>query len=437
MASLQQRNHQFSISQSWPIAIAIGLAITLAAAIPAGAQTYTVLHTFGGGQDGASPTSGVAMDHSGNLYGTTTTGGTYDSGVAYKLTRFGSGWISTNLHSFRPADGYAPAAGPVFGPDGALYGAAALGGQGGSCQYDGCGVIYKLTPPAASCRGSYCPWNYTILHRFTGGADGAFPYSSVVFDQAGNLYGTTTAGGYVSPGVCSAGCGVIYELSPSHGGWTESVLYSFMGGNDGYVAYAGLTIDGDGNLYGTTEDGGNLGLGTVYELARSGSGWSKTTLYMFQSLADGAYPEGGLILDSAGNLYGTTANGGNTLGVCGLQGCGTVFSLSPANGSWEHSVLYAFTNSYQDSNPRASLVMNAGGTLYGATTGSSGLSGNIFELAPANGGWVYVSLYSFSRGPNGFDPVSSLIFDAPGNLYGTTSQGGSPGGPGVVFELTP
>lgn len=413
------------------------LALGIVVAQPASAQSYAVLHSFTGGADGGNPYAGLTMDGAGDLYGTTRFGGT-GYGAAFKLAHSGAGWITTPLRSFLPRDGDYPRAKLVFGPDGALYGTASTGGQGGSCEGDGCGTVFKLTPPATTCRSSYCPWTETVLYRFVGGTDGALPTSEVVFDRAGNLYGTTANGGHMGTGTCEAGCGVVYELSPSHGGWTESTLYSFTGLDDGSGPYSGLVLDAAGNLYGTTTYGGTRGTGTVFELTFSGSGWTKTTLYNFQWNPDGINPVGSLIFDQAGNLYGATSSGGgNPLGLCLSNGCGTVFLLSPTNGGWAYTTLYAFTGSAGDEFPNAGLVMDAAGRLYGTTSGAQPWSpyGNVFRLSPSNGGWTYTSLYDFSGGTDGAFSYSNLVFDAQGTLYGTTSGGGSDNS-GVVFAIT-
>jgi uncharacterized repeat protein (TIGR03803 family) len=225
------------------------------------------------------------------------------------------------------------------------------------------------------------------------------------------------------------GAGAVYELSPSGLGWTETVLHGF-GLPDGITPYAGLIFDNAGNLYGTTQRGGDYGMGTVYELTRPGAGWIETILHSFTgSDGDGVYA--GLIFDPSGNLYGAASTGG-------ADGGGTVFELTPLNGSWSISRLYAFSTG-QANSPAGSLVLDATGNLYG--TGSMGGAygyGAVFKLTPSNGSWTYTSLHDFTGGGDGAYPYSSLLLDAKGNLYGTTTYGGLAqgfAGYGVVFEI--
>jgi uncharacterized repeat protein (TIGR03803 family) len=252
----------------------------------------------------------------------------------------------------------------------------------------------------------------TVLYRFTGGADGGSPETGdLVFDQAGNLYGTTAVGG-------SSSQGVAYKLTPSPGLWTESVLYSFTGGQDGSYPYSGLISDGHGNWYGTTTRGG-AGYGTVYELTLSGSSWEEKTLYIFQGLGDGGYPNGGLILDQSGNLYGTTTY------------YGTVFKLTPAQGEWTHTVLYTFTG---NAGPNGSLTMDTAGNLFGITGQNDPyVDGEVFELTASGG---YIDLYDFQAGNDGAFPQGGVVLDASGNIYGTSELGGA-NGKGTVWEVIP
>jgi uncharacterized repeat protein (TIGR03803 family) len=225
----------------------------------------------------------------------------------------------------------------------------------------------------------------------------------------------------------------VYKLTRSSGGWTESLLYSFAGGSDGGLPN-GLVFDSAGNIYGTTDIGGDPGNhGTVFELTPSGSGWTESIIYRFQPATDGIGPEAGLILDSAGNLYGSTTCGGP-------GGGGVIFELTPFNGSWTFNVLHSFTANCA-TGPRAELLMDRSGNLYGTTYGGGNFAfGSVFKLTPGSGGWTYTSLHDFSDGSDGARPESRLVFDASGNLYGTASEGGTgcyPIGCGVVFEITP
>ena len=402
-------------------------ALTVAALSTSQAQTFSVIHNFSGGQDGATPYAGLTMDKAGNFYGTTFSGGGSKLGTVYRLKRSGFSWVADGLYSFRGGanDGSQPLARVIFGPDGSLYGTASEGGFQ-SCGGLGCGIAFQLRPPATFCRSVTCPWTETILHFFGAYLDGFFPTGELIFDGAGNLYGTTALGG---------GSGTVYELTPSGNAWTENILYDFSGeGGDG--PYGGLIFDNAGNLYGTTQDGGLNYAGTVFRLTNSGSGWAESLSYNFQ-LADGGYPTAGLVFDQSGNLYGATTYGGS-------DGAGVVFELSPSGSGWTYSVLYSFTgqdgcpdNEYVGAGPWAALTMNAAGNLYGTTRcDGANRMGNIFKLTPSSAGWTYTALHDFTGGDDGAYPLSNVTLDAKGNLYGTASGGGSQGH-GVVWEITP
>jgi uncharacterized repeat protein (TIGR03803 family) len=426
--------------------VTVGLAaaacffILLVAAVGAQAQTFQVLHTFTGAQDGANPYTGLVLDRPGNFYGTTKFGGNHGFGAVFKLSQRG---IFSPLHDFSGSEGMSPI-GLTVGPDGNLYGTTEFGGAGGSCGGTGCGAVFEVRPPPTACGSFLCSWSVTVLHRFTGGADGGRPYSGVIFDSAGNLYGTASQGGQLTGACAGTGCGVVYELTPSGGTWTQTVIYTFSGRSDGSSPFAGLVFDATGNLYGTTGYGGTQSDGTVFELTPSGSGWTKNTLYDFQGGSDGLYPHAALILDHSGNLYGTTLDGGDS--SC-FGGCGTIFQLSPSGGNWVHTVLYTFTGTSGDAYPYASLFMDAAGNLYGTTVGGADTPpyGNVYQLTPSNGGWTYSSLHDFTDGADGAHSYSTVIMDANGNLFGTASDGGSTdcasgddsGTCGVVWEITP
>ena len=367
-------------------------------------RNEALLHRFGGrvSGDGAGPIAGLIMDQAGNFYGTTSEGGT----------------------------------GPCRGPDPI-----------------GCGTIFELSPP--STKGS--PWTETVLYNFVGGSDGYEPTGALVFDSAGNLYGTTFFGG---KGSCQDGslvhCGTAFELKPPSipgGTWTEHVIYRFAGGSDGYWPASGLVFDSAGNLYGTTEVGGNsscssLGCGTVFQLrppSGVGGSWTKTALYNFADVPDASTPIASLIFDSVGNLYGTTSNGG-------ASNLGSVFELSlltSPQGNWSESVLYSFGGGSDGERPQAGLWIDSKGDLYG-TTGSGGTSscssgcGTVFELSQSGPLWQETILWRFMGGNDGIQPSSSLIADGDGNLYGTTLDGGTTSvcasgteGCGTIFKLTP
>jgi uncharacterized repeat protein (TIGR03803 family) len=279
------------------------------------------------------------------------------------------------------------------------------------------------------------------LYKF--GSDGSYPAGDLTFDQHGNIYGTTSQGGggdctdflheYI-------GCGTVYELAPS--GSQFEVLYAFQGPSDNYAdgvfPESGVIFDAAGNLYGTAARGGLGGYnghGVVYELTPATGAWSQSVLYSFTGGTDGSISVGGLVFDSAGNLYGTTVHNS------GINGGGTAYELSSSKGSWSLSSLYSFSG---NGGSVASLVMDAAGNLYGTTEqdGTHGY-GSVFKLTPASGGWTYSSLHDFTGGTDGGYPASNVVFDRNGNLYGTASSGGLSGcgsglaGCGVVWEITP
>ncbi len=388
--------------------LALMFVTTMIASPAAQAHTLTVLHSFTNNGDGGDPLAGLTMDQAGNLYGTTSEGGGAGSGTVFKLVRSKSGWVLYTLYTFQGGqDGASPQARVLFGPDGTLYGTTAYGGGAGS------GTVFNLRPPATSCRAAQCPWTETVLYRFTGGTDGGEPgYGDLAFDAAGNIYGTTSYGGTG----CHAygGCGVVFELSRSGGNWTESVLYRFTGGSDGFSPFSGVTFDRAGNLYGTTTLGGSGEGGTVYRLVPSSSGWTETTLHSFGASGDGALPYGGLIIDKQGNLYGTTFYNG------------VVYELQSLGGNWTYNILYVLG----DQGPYDAPTMDAAGNLYGTTFGG-GFVGSVFELTPGAQGWTYTDLHDFN-GRDGIEPVGGVVLDATGNIYGTTSYDF-----GEVWELTP
>lgn len=388
------------------------------------AQSFQVLHAFTFGLDGADPWATVTVDQRGNLYGTTIYGGANNRGTAFKLAQHGSGWVFSPLYSFTTSDGQFPEAPLAIGPDGTLFGTTAYGGT------DGIGTIYNLRPQSNPCRGVLCFWNEYILHSFTGQPDGSVPgYGALVFDSAGNAYGTTTYGG-VNDG------GVVYELARSQQGWTENVAYGLTDLSTGTNPCGGVIFDRAGNLYGTTSTAGGNGAGAVYQLSPTGSGWTGQFLYTFpvRDPGAGSTPYGGVIFDALGNLYGTTTAGG-------ANGVGTIYELTPSGGSWMESVLYSFTGSY--AGPKYGLAMDAAGNLYGTTfQGGANQVGNVFRLSPSNGQWIYTDLHDFTGGSDGAFPLGGVAVDANGNLFGTTEIGGMTSsdcteGCGVVWEITP
>jgi uncharacterized repeat protein (TIGR03803 family) len=414
------------------------MATTLMTATRAAAQTESVLHNFNfnnNGAGGTDPVSNLIFDAGGNLYGLTATGGDYGFGTAFELTPTATGWTETVLHSFQLAEGANPGTngGLIFDKAGNLY------GVGGGGAY-GDGTVFELSPSSGGV------WTITVLHDFSyGGTDGFSPTGSLTFDAAGNLYGTTGWGG---TGPCTSefdlvGCGTVFELSPqAGGGWSEKVLHSFGNGTDGTFPTAGLVFDAAGNLYGVTYEGGtgsclrggNAGCGTVFELTSKGDGhWDEKVLHNFTG-TDGSWPVGSLVLDAAGNLYGMT-NGG------GRAGWGTAYELKHGpKGVWGEKILYSFSqNGSSGAAPYSGLIFDVAGNLYGTTSAyGKGGYGTAFKLAPTSTGrWTETTLHNFGSGRrDGNIPLDSLIFDATGNLYGTTSSGGSSVW-GTVFQIKP
>ena len=437
---------------------------------PSGKQT--VLYNFTGGSEGGGPVSGVTRDESGNLYGATewaasTVGTVYEldtsgslhvlatlqvfqgnvsppyaipvptldesgniygaapynspGGILYKIDAQGQ---QTTLYDFAPAPGgTTPWAGLARDASGDLFGTTADGGTSNA------GVVFKIDAAG----------NETVLHSFTV-TDGANPMAGVVLDSAGNLFGTTSIGG-------AYGCGTVFELDPA--GYV-TVLHSFAGGDDGCNPYAGVTLDANGNLYGTTKFGGGTQrdcftntCGTVYKVTASGN---ETVLYSFTGGTDGAWPEGGVVLDAGGNLYGTTGGGGPDVG-------GVVFKLDP---SGKETVLYAFTEEGNGGGgptgayPSGNLALDSNGNVYGTAWAGGTTSsecqgygcGVVFQIGASG---QYTMLYSFTGGAGGGMP-NGIVRDPAGNLYGTTQYGGRPEstcpeglseGCGVVFKVDP
>lgn len=265
-------------------------------------------------------------------------------------------------------------------------------------------------------------WTHTVLHHFQGyPTDGNQPYhSTVTFDAHGALYLTTYMGGENGPGG-----GTVIQMKPSNGGWSETMMYS-MGG-DGSSPVSGVTLDASGNIYGTALYSG-WGAGTVFELTSSGGKWTEDVLHYFESQGDGGFPMGGLILDPAGNLFGTTSGGNDP------YPSPTVFEMTNYGGNWQLNTLYSFAP--LDNSPIAGVARDAAGNLYGTVYNIGGGCGLVFRLSPGQYGWPYTTLYDFSEPGMGCESRGGVAVDANGNIFGTTVWGGTYG-PGVVFEISP
>ena len=412
----------------------VTLAGVLTMASTGHAQTLTVLHTFSG-PDGANPIAGLTIDSGGNLYGTTGFGGNTGGpcqrtgcGTVFKLTHFGSGWVLSTLLRFNGQNG----------GDGLVpMGTVSFGPDGALYGTTSCcsgGTVFRLQPSAHRCASRSCPWTETVINRF-GYSNGSIPIGDLAFDGGGNLYGTTSSGGnYQRCG--GLGCGEVYQLVRSGGTWTENVLYEFLNGADGEYPNSGVTVDQAGNIYGTAPQDGNA-FGLVFELAPSGSGWNFNAVYRFQNGADGEHPWGGLVLGGSGSLYGTTTVGG-------LGGGGTVFQLARSGNDWSFDLLYGLTgNNSNLDGPWGKLIMDTAGNVYGTSLKNGAFGyGNVFRLSPSMGSWTYTSLHDFTGGSDGASPYGGLVVDSSGNLYGTAMSGGN-AGPcdtgycGVIWEITP
>jgi uncharacterized repeat protein (TIGR03803 family) len=383
----------------------------------AGAQSkYKVLYSFTGGTDGGGVNDSVVFDTKGNIYGTTTGGGAYGYGTVFELSPTTQGPWTETVLHSFP---YPSADGAE--PNGNVIFDAAGNLYGTTCTAgaNGRGTIFEMTPGSSG-------WTFNVLYNFgSQSGDGGCPKGGLTLDKVGNLYATS---------------GVVFELSPGSGGWTDSILYTFSGGSDGGVPFAGVFMNSAGNLFGTTYDGGTTGAGVVYEVRHASSGWMESVLHSFSGGRDGAAPGWGqLVADGAGSLYGTTAVGGSGIGGCFGGGCGTIFKLTRGpHGGWVETILYRFHAGAAGFSPQAGVVLDHSGNLYGTTLYGGSAScgcGAVYKLAPGSGGtWTYSVLHAFV-GTDGSQPVADLTLHN-GKLFGTTTLGG-PGGVGTVFELAP
>lgn len=373
----------------------------LAIAQLASAQTFSVLYSFQNKTDGSNPQASLFLN---GIFGTTFLGGDPGCACGTVFELLPNGTFST-LHTFVGTDGGNPMGNLIADASGNLYGTTSQGGTGSLAA----GTIFRLAPPAKP--GG--PWTETVLYTFTGGADGAHPYAGLTRDSAGNLYGTTNVGGTFNHGT-------VFKLDTLG---NETVLHSFAGTPDGAYPYAGLLRDNAGNLYGTTNDGGAFNSGTIFRVDTKGK---ETVLHSFNGTTDGAHPSAGLTLDPAGNLCGTANQGGT-------QQEGTIFRLAKTG---QFTTLHAFTALAQGTNPSAGLVLGPSGYLYGTTSQGGNLDddGTVFELNPSTGSFTL--LHTFASGRFGNYPYTGLILDPAGNLYGATESGGT-SERGLIFKIVP
>jgi uncharacterized repeat protein (TIGR03803 family) len=406
------------------------LAVIILAALTgtqAAAQQEKVLQNLSPyGESPDDPYAGVIFDKAGNLYGATAQGGAYRQGAVFEMTQRAGGGWTETI-----VHSFSHPGTDGWFPFAGLT-LDAAGNLYGTTIYGGAhasGTVFELSPASAG------EWTETILHSFNANTDGNNPQGSLVFDAQGNLYGVAYGGGKTSN--CTGGCGTVFELTPqSDGGWSETILHTFTNnGLDGYNP-VGVILDSEGNLYGTTVYGGSSNAGTAFKLSpQFGGGWSETILHNFsKNGTDGSYPQGGLVFDSKGNLYGMTPSGGTV-----VPGYGTAYELSPAaGGTWTEKVLYNFNpGAGNPIYPFATPTFDAKGNLY-CTTQQGGAYGwgSVFELKPAKSGpWIESVVHSFQNNNlDGTQPYAGLTLGPSGDLYGTTGGGGTKGG-GTVFEI--
>jgi uncharacterized repeat protein (TIGR03803 family) len=406
--------HKLPTFRFWSVTALI-FVCSCTVATPTFAQTFSLLYSFTGGADGASPSEGLVLDSAGNLYGTTQSGGTGNCtqygwsgcGTVFKVTNQGN---ETVLYSFQGgSDGEYPWGGLALGDKNQLFGTTPNGGLG-------FGVVFSLDESGTE----------HIVHRFTGKTDGAYPYGGLMLDQTGHLYGTTTSGGDLHCGDVSKGCGTLFELDRSK----EAVVHRFAGtSSDGnYPAYGAVLNDSAGNLYGTTGEGGPSNYGTVYKINPSGK---YTVLYSFSGGSDGCEPLGSLAADGNGNLYGTAS-------ACGDFNKGTIFKV---DNTGSFTLLHTFSGAAGDGNaPFGGVARDRDGNLYGTTLFGGNCSlveggcGTVFKLGQDGS---LTLLHTFEGYTDGMAPWGNVILDAAGNLYGTTSNGPGGNGFGTVWKTAP
>jgi uncharacterized repeat protein (TIGR03803 family) len=388
------------------------------------AQSLYVLHSFTGyPSDGSGAVAAPIKDKNGNLFGVTFAGGTKDWGTVYEISAAGT---ETVLHSFTGgSDGITPLPRLYMDDFGNLYGTTNTGGSTQCFDGNGCGIVFELSPTKTG-------WKETVLYAFQGGADGGMPgYGALVRDAAGNLYGTTMSGG-AKP--WPNGHGAVYKLTRTSTGWTESVLYAFgaNSSNDGSTPYGGVIVDSVGNVYGTTYYGGSANLGTVFTISPSGQ---ETFLYSFPGGSAGMDPFNGVVRDKNGNLYGTANSGGDP--TCN---CGVVFKIDTSGAA---SILHTFTGYPSDGGNPELLTLAPSGILYGTTYYGGNSKSCVDDGVPIGCGIVYkldtsanqTILFDFNVVRQGSEVDAGVTLDSNGNLYGATSSGGTGGG-GTVYEVT-
>jgi uncharacterized repeat protein (TIGR03803 family) len=417
------------------------IGIFMLATVAVSTASEAVLHSFQSTNDGVEPHAGLVADKAGNLYGTTFWGGAGNWGMVFQLSPpavKGSAWTETILHSFSLSltDGVGPSGGLILDSSGNIYGTTWLGGPSGG------GVVFELSPPASGGE-----WTETILYDFSKLTVGSSPEASLTFDKAGNLYGTTSTGGV---GGCGCGTVFQLQPASQGSMWTVNVLYTFPGSLfGGGGTRAGVTISG-GKVYGTSVITAS-NAGTVFRLtppAKLGGAWKHDVLYTFLGgSSDGANPWSNVVFDSKGNLYGATQLGG--VGNCVGETCGTIYKLTPAASlPWTETILYTFAGGSDGGEPNSSVIIDKAGNLFGTAglggdfTCSTDGCGTVFKLTPpanGTGAWTKTTVHVFSGGSDGANPIGNITFGMGGLFYGTTFQGGTGSctlGCGAVFSTT-
>ena len=429
----------------------LGSFCVLLALTACSAASEQVLYRFLGGTDGNGPTAGLVKDRHGNLYGTTSSGGVgqcfgFGCGTVFELAQQPDGtYVKNILHTFagNKFDGGYPVGTLALDANGNLYGVTEQGGSGpcDSVLGSGCGVVYRLSP------GANNTFTYSVIYNFAAGFgddDGSYANAGVVLDRLGNLYGTTEFGGDF---FCD--CGIVYQLQPgAQGGpWTENILYRFIGisqgGSDVSFPASGVTLDHKGNIFGSTTGGGdkncNLGCGGIYQLTPNGDGtYQEAVLAIFHGGPDGAQPEGGVIVDRDGNIFGSTEfGGGGTSCNSGDSGCGTIFELRNTASGYQKKIILRF-NGPNGFAPSSNLTFGANRGLLGtAQAGGASNHGLVFRLTLSSSGWQESILHDFTGGSDGASPLSALLSDGQGGFFGTTNDGGGTQDAGTVFQLVP
>ena len=411
------------MSKRWsfvPFAIA-AILLSTASMQPARAASK-IVYAFAGLKFGGNPASDIVFDTAGNAYVTTVVGGKFGCGTVDRLTPASTGWTPLALWAFTCFnDGKNPHGGVTLDAEGNIYGTTTAGDSGGICVGDGCGGVYRISARTHGLR---------VIYNFTGGKDGALPGGRVVFDGAGNLYGTTPDGG--KPGGCNGqGCGVVYQLAFHRDHWVETVIHTFAGGNDGAVGSLGPLLVAGSSIYGVTELGGRYQAGTVFRATPGAHNtWTYKVLYAFKGLPDAGFPYGGLVANSQGDLFGTTYYGGTS-------GNGAIYELMPRpTGHYAERVLYSFSGGADGGNPTTTLTMDNAGNLYGTASAGGGSCGCgvVFKLDALSGMESVVHTFGSTTNDGTYPYYALTPFN--GMLYTTTVAGGV-FGQGTVFGTAP